>query len=375
MGMSVTQELKQTFLTENHRKRGAKLTAFGGWDMPLQYTKVLEEHRMVREHCGLFDIGHMGVITLSHDQFNLLRDALDGLVGQDLSLLYPGKAMYTQLLNEEAGIIDDIIVYQGCDAFSEAGFSGFNQLLVICNAGNTATVLAWLKTHLPSETVIRLQNDQYALLALQGPQFKAALAKSELKGELPRRFHISKALLLDGIPVLLSRTGYTGEDGVELLIPVAQIEAVWEALLKTAAPIGLAARDTLRLEAGYPLHGADIGPETTPDEAGLNWSVKRNKAIAFMGQAVLQKQECRKQLVCLAIQGRSIPRHGDVIYDSTQKSIGEITSGGFSPTLNIPIAMGYIGALHPLALGSSLTVDIRGTFIDAKVVDRPFVKR
>ncbi len=349
--------------------------------MPLQFGKVLEEHHAVRQQAGLFDIAHMGVLSIRSGDMTQTQQALDTLVPQDLSKLYPGKAVYTQLLNEAGGIIDDIIVYQ-MPIFAD--FPEFSEFMIICNASNTQPVIAWLKAHLPTNFQVDWLNPRYGLIALQGPLFQDVLKAAGLTPlePLPKRFHIGEYHFQD-VPVLLSRTGYTGEDGVEILIPVSHVDAIWNLLLEKGEsqglrPIGLAARDTLRLEAAYPLHGAELSESISPLEAGLEWSVKIGKASDFIGKSVLLAQQSTglsRHFTCFEMLQRSIPRHHDLLYDTEGNPIGEVTSGSISPTLGKPIGVGYIRSERPLVPGTLLKVQIRGTMMDAQVVERPFYRR
>lgn len=379
--MAQQMMLQRTPLYSSHVDSGAKMVEFGGWDMPLQFTKVLEEHHAVRIACGLFDISHMGILSVSSGNIEATLQALNYLIPQDLTKIYPGKAVYTQLLNEEAGIIDDIIVYWMPPVNH---FPQFSEFMVICNAANTEKVLAWMKRYLPDSVQLDYLNSQYSLLALQGPLFEKVLNAGNLQPQnaLPKRFHIGE-FSLGGSPVLLSRTGYTGEDGVEILVIANQAEMLWKQLLQNGVnfglkSIGLAARDTLRLEAAYPLHGAELSETITPLEAGLEWSVKLDQPQDFIGKSALLVQKAdglKRQFVCLEVLQRSIPRPHDVIYDLQGNPIGEITSGSISPTLNKPIGVGYVNSSVTLPPETLIRVGIRTNLVDAKVVERPFYRK
>jgi len=369
--------LKCTPLSRIHAGHGAKMVPFGGWDMPLQFSKVLEEHHAVRNACGLFDISHMGLLSVHSGDATLTQVALDALVPQDLSVLYPGKAVYTQLLNPEGGIIDDIIVYWMPET---AHFGEFSEWLVICNASNTDTVIAWLKTHLPQQIQIDYMNATFSLLALQGPKFKSILDACGLTPSepLPKRFHIGEYTLCNQL-VLLSRTGYTGEDGVEIIISSQEVAVLWETLLeKDVKPVGLAARDTLRLEAAYPLHGHELSEDITPLEAGLGWSVRLDTHGNFIGKAALLAQRANgstRHFTCFVMQQKSIPRAGDKFLALDGRVMGFVTSGSISPTLDKPIGVGYIEGDTPLAPGTVISVEIRGNALPAMVVERPFYSK
>jgi aminomethyltransferase len=375
---------KKTALYENHVARGAKMVDFAGWQMPLQYGKVMEEHHSVREVAGLFDISHMGLVTVSSGNQDATRAFLEWLVPQDLSKLNPGKAVYTQFLNENGGIIDDIIVYE-LPALKM--LPDFQEFLIICNAANTAQDIAWmkqqaLKTGFAELDLKFIQHEQYALLALQGPDFAHILARTGYDTDyLPKRFRIAEADI-QGTPVLISRTGYTGEDGVEIIVPASKANVLWDLLMDLGRPlklasVGLAARDTLRLEAAYPLHGHDISEVDSPLEAGLGWSVKLDKSADFIGKKALQQQVIeglKKELFCFTLTKRTIARQHDVILKNGVP-VGEVTSGSISPLFNVPIGMGYIRAGSLVGLGDIVQIQVRDNAVDAEIVERPFYQK
>jgi aminomethyltransferase len=379
-----TQEAldKKTALYENHVAKGAKMVDFAGWQMPLQYGKVLDEHHAVRRTAGLFDISHMGLVVVQGDSVESVRIFLDRLVPQNLQKLSPGKAVYTQFLNPQGGIIDDIIVYELPPVENMPGFESF---LVICNASNTQTDMDWMREQAQllnmSDIHVILLSERYSLFALQGPLFSDALTRTGFESDhLPKRFRIAEAQI-QGIPVLISRTGYTGEDGVEIVVPTEQAEHLWNLLLDLGRPvgikpIGLGARDTLRLEAAYPLHGHDISEDDSPLEAGLGWSVKLDKPGDFIGKTALLKQRVEgldKELFCFTINKRTIARQHDVILKDGNP-VGKVTSGSISPLFNVPIGMAYIsrGLVGP---GDQIQIRVRGVDVDAEIVERPFYQR
>jgi aminomethyltransferase len=356
---------------------------FANWQMPLQYGKVLDEHHAVRQAAGLFDISHMGLVTVTAQNADTARHFLDRLVPQNLEKLYPGKAVYTQFLNEAGGIIDDIIVYQ-LPPLQQ--LTDFQQFLVICNASNTVKDMAWMEQQAQALNVsdirIQLHADRYSLFALQGPRFADVLARTGYDTDhLPKRFHIAEAQI-QGTPVLISRTGYTGEDGVEIIVPSNKAEHIWDLLLELGKPndlrpIGLGARDTLRLEAAYPLHGHDISEADSPLEAGLGWSVKLTKPGDFIGKASLLRQQTdglAKELYCFTINKKTIARQHDVILKDGVP-IGEVTSGSISPLFNVPIGMGYIRSNTVIGPGDTIQIRVRGTDVDAEIVERPFYQK
>jgi aminomethyltransferase len=356
---------------------------FAGWQMPLQYGRVLDEHHAVRQAAGLFDISHMGLVVLDGESVEAVRAFLDRLVPQNLQKLSPGKAVYTQFLNEQGGIIDDVIVYE---LPSLENLPGFGSFMVICNAANTARDMAWMEQQAKSLDIpglhIRLMSNMYSLFALQGPLFADALARTGYDPDhLPKRFNIAEAQIQE-TPVLLSRTGYTGEDGVEIVVPSDRAVHLWNLLLDLGRPvglkpIGLAARDTLRLEAAYPLHGHDISENDTPLEAGLGWSVKLDKPVDFIGKTALLKQRVEgleKELFCFTINKRTIARQHDVILKDGSP-VGEVTSGSISPLFNVPIGMAYIRKGLVVGPGDRIQIRVRGVDVDAEIVERPFYQR
>lgn len=371
---------RKTALAEHHVAQGAKMTEFAGWLMPLQFGRVLEEHQAVRQAAGLFDISHMGLLALRSGDEAVTRAFLDHLTPRRLDALYPGKAVYTQLLNERGGIIDDVILYRMPES---EPLSGFQEFLLIANAGNTARDIAWLRQQadvlqcrgLRVETL----SSRYSLLALQGPRFADVLARTGYDTDhLPGRFHIREALI-QGTPVWISRTGYTGEDGVELIVPSAQVVSIWDLLLELGRsnglrPVGLAARDTLRLEAAYPLHGHDITENDTPLEAGLGWSVHLDKPGDFIGKAALLQQQATglpREFCCFTINQRVIAREHDLILKDGVP-IGQVTSGSISPLFNVPIGMGYVRTHTISGPGDTIQIRVRGNDVDAEIVERPF---
>lgn len=374
--------LKLTPLHANHRARGAKMVPFAGWDMPLQFTRVLEEHLAVRQAAGLFDVSHMGLVAVQAQRPGDAIQFLDTLVPRDLKRrLTPGKAVYTQLLNPSGGILDDIIVYRMPETAPH--FSDFGECLLVVNAANTAADLAWMESHPAAESGVsfQLRMDQYCLYALQGPKFANVLVRLGVEaGQLPKRFAIAEATLA-GVPVLLSRTGYTGEDGVEIVVPAAHALRLWDQILEAGAdlgvkPVGLAARDTLRVEASLPLHGADITERTTPLEAGLGWSVDLDKPTPFVGQEVLHQQRAvglPRHFVCFRLLKNTIPRsHDKILMDG--RVVGEVTSGAIAPMLNAPVGMGYVEGLSAAPpVGTSLVIQGHREAL-AEVVARPFYK-
>lgn len=361
----MSDALRRTPLFEQHRVRGARFVPFAGFEMPVQYEGVVAEHQAVRTGVGLFDVSHMGELWVEGDDAVALANRL---ITNDLSRIPDGKGLYTCCCNAEGTILDDLIVYRVSPG----------RVLVVCNASNRSKIAA----HFQQETHGRVadRSDQTALIAVQGPKAMATLEQLSPAAGPFRRFEI-QARDVAGQRCLVARTGYTGEDGFELFCDSEAAPLLWDALLEAgrptgAVPIGLAARDTLRLEARLALYGNDIDETTNPIEAGLAWTVKPDKAD-FIGKAALQRIRERgvtRTLVGFEMVGRGIARHGYPLTDAQQEPIGVCTSGAPSPTLGRNIGLGYV----PVALsepGSDLWVDCRGKSVAAKVVPTPFYKR
>lgn len=346
------------------------MVPFAGWEMPVQYGGITQEHQAVRQTAGLFDISHMGKFELRG--VNLL-DALQRLVPSDLSTLQPGQAQYTVLLNSQAGILDDLIIY-----YQGKTDRGEERITTIVNAATTAKDKAWLTAQLDGQDIefIDRSPDQ-VLLAVQGPEAIALLQTcvTEDLTAVPRFGHLEGTVL--GAPGFLARTGYTGEDGYEVMVAPEVGVDLWRSLLeKGCVPCGLGARDTLRLEAAMALYGQDIDESTTPLEASLGWLVHLDRKGDFLGRAVLERQKqegVQRRLVGLQMQGRNIARHDYPVFYEEQP-VGMVTSGTLSPTLGYPIALAYVPS-ELAKLGQTLAVEIRGKTYPATVVKRPFYKR
>ena len=359
---------KQTFLHDKHVALGARMVDFAGWDMPVQYSSIIDEHKTVREAVGLFDVSHMGeVIVYGEDALPYLNK----LVPQDLTKLVDLKAVYCQLTNKQGGIIDDLIIYKLED----------KKYLIIANASRIDEDLNWMvRNKCGFDVSIVNESHNYSLLAVQGPK-ACELIKSLGVNDLPPFFSIKRGELFN-INLWISRTGYTGEDGVEIMVRNEFSEYLWDKLLEAGKefgikPIGLGARDTLRLEASLHLYGNDLDENTTPIEAGLAWSVCKNKTEDYNGKARIEEQLKNgvvKKLIGLKMLDKSIARHGyDVFYNN--EKIGVITSGGISPIRGDNIALAYIKNLDNLAVGSTIQVSIREKLHDAEIVKRPFVEK
>jgi aminomethyltransferase len=359
---------------------GGRMVPFAGWEMAVQYSGLVAEHEAVRSHCGVFDISHMGVLELRGDG---VKDFLQALVPSDLFRIGPGEACYTVLLNDAGGIRDDLIVYDRGRVVADGGES--DELLVVINAACAEADTAWLRQHLePSAIAIRDIKGDGVLLALQGPDAPRrleGLAGVDLAG-LPRFGHRELTLAhaeggAAGARVFVGRTGYTGEDGFELLLEPEAGLALWRQLLAAGVtPCGLGARDTLRLEAAMHLYGQDMDAGTSPLEVGLGWLVHLEMAKPFIGRPALERQSAegvKRRLVGLELQGRAIARHGyPVLHNGAV--VGEVTSGSWAPSLGKAIALALVPS-ELARLGSELAVEIRGRSEPATVVKRPFYRR
>lgn len=361
--------LARSPLYELAQELKARLTSFGGWEMPVQFVGILQEHEAVRSAAGMFDISHMGKFIL---QGKNLISQLQYLVPSDLNRLQQGTAQYTVLLNPQAGIIDDIIFYyQGEDS------TGEQRGVMIVNAATTYKDRAWLLQHL-DQNQVKFQDisPEKVLIAVQGPKASSVLQSFVQEDLTPvKAFGHLEATVL-GKPGFIARTGYTGEDGFEVMVdPDVGLE-LWRSLVKAGViPAGLGARDTLRLEAAMALYGQDIDDTTTPLEAGLGWLVHLDTKGDFIGRSILERQKAagvQRRLVGLQLQGRNIARHGYQIL-SQGVVVGEVTSGTLSPTLGYPIALAYVPT-ELATVSQELEVVIRGKAYPAVVVKRPFYR-
>ncbi|MFD8093121.1 glycine cleavage system aminomethyltransferase GcvT [Streptomyces malaysiensis] len=365
---------RRTALDARHRALGATMTDFAGWEMPLRYGSERDEHTAVRTRAGLFDLSHMGEISLIGPQAG---HALDhALVGR-LSALAVGRARYTMICDTEGGILDDLIVYR----------LGDEEFLVVANAANAQVVLDALTERASGfETAVRDDRDAYALIAVQGPESPGILKRltdADLDG---LKYYAGLPGTVAGVPAMIARTGYTGEDGFELFLAPDDAERVWDALTEAGAPVGLvpcglSCRDTLRLEAGMPLYGHELTSDTTPFDAGLGRVVKLDKPGDFVGRQALEAASRQadtvspRTLVGLIAEGRRVPRAGYAVVAADGSRIGQVTSGAPSPTLGKPIAMAYVDVEYAKPGTEGVSVDIRGTREPYEVVALPFYRR
>ena len=359
---------KQTFLHDKHVNLGAKMVDFAGWHMPVQYSSIIDEHKTVRESVGIFDVSQMGEVFVEGKDALLF---LNKIVPQDITKLTDGKAVYCQLTNKNGGLIDDLIIYKIND----------EKYLIIANASRVDEDINWMARNKSGLDVkIIDESFNYSLIAVQGPKACNLVAKLGLT-DLPKFFSIKKDVLF-GKEIWVSRTGYTGEDGVELLLENSMAELVWDKLLEEGVefgikPIGLGARDTLRLEAALHLYGNDLDENTTPIEAGLSWSVPKDKNTDYNGKQVIDEQlknGVKKKLIGLKMLDKGIARHGYDVFFNNEK-IGVVTSGGISPIRGDNIAMAYIKNLDNLTIGSTIQIMIRDKFYNAEIIKRPFVEK
>ena len=361
--------LHETPLTQTHRALGAKLIEFGGWLMPVQYTSILDEHRAVRERAGLFDLSHMGELFVEGSDSGA---GLAAALVSDPRTLRIGKAHYSMVCEPDGGVIDDLIVYR----------LGEERFLVVANASNAHIVSDALAERLrPFKAVLDDHSLTTAMCAVQGPASAAIVGPlTDIEIDAIRYYSIAEGRVA-GIPALIARTGYTGEDGFEVFVEWGRAEELWNALAQAGGPlglvpVGLGARDTLRLEAGMPLYGNELDRDTNPYEAGQGRIVKLDKDLDFVGRTALARvaeEGPAKKLVGLVVTGRGIARHGYPVWAGERRS-GVVTSGTQSPTLGKPIAMAYTAPAEAEP-GTILAVEIREQRIEAQVVDLPFYHR
>ena len=358
-----------TPLADRHVALGARMVEFGGWLMPLQYSGIIEEHRAVRSRAGLFDLCHMGELFVEGAD---AAAALGYALTSDPATLKVGRAHYSMICFPDGGILDDLIVYR----------LGDERFMIVANASNAAAVSDALAERLAGRRLV-LDDRSLAtgMVAIQGPLAAGILAPlTDIDLGALRYYGIAPGMVA-GTSALVARTGYTGEDGFEVVVDLTETGRVWDALMAAgvpagAVPVGLGARDTLRLEAGMPLYGNELGPDTTPFDAGLGRVVKLAKEGDFVGRAALEKASVegpQKTLVGLMVRGRGIARHGYAVF-SGDKRVGVVTSGTQSPTLGQPIAMAYVTP-SDAGPGTILDVDIRGQRVPAEVVPMPFYRR
>jgi aminomethyltransferase len=356
----MSTSLRRTPLYDRHLAAGARMVEFAGWEMPVQYGGVREEHMAVREGCGIFDVSHMGRIDTSGPDAERF---LQHMLTNDIGKIEPGGAQYSLLCRQDGGVLDDLFVYR----FGEDDSTVY---LTVTNAANHERDKHWLESHAEGFDVeITDISGKWAMLAHQGPRARAILAR-HLEGQAPPRMHATLARVA-GVQCVVAGTGYTGEDGVELLVPAEEAVTVWDALVQSGAvPAGLAARDTLRLEACYHLYGNDLSTERGPIEAGLGWCCKED--TDFIGANAVRRVRAegpREQLVAFAIDGPGIARQGNPIAGG-----GVVTSGTQSPSLGIGVGLAYVPTAGA-AVGVRLEIDVRGKMRPAVVCEKPLYRK
>lgn len=362
--------LLRTPLYETHKSLGARLVEFGGWEMPVRYSGDIAEHQAVRQRAGLFDVCHMGEFIAAGPG---ALDFLQSLVPNNVARLSENQALYTQILRADGGVLDDLIIYR----------LGPERYMIVVNAGTMPKDWAWFSAHAAGQNDVTLENVSSAtgLLALQGPLAQRILQPLTETPLAEIAYYHCLPGAVSGIDCLISRTGYTGEDGFELYCDAGAVVDLWNRLLEAGAPdgllpAGLGARDTLRLEAAYCLYGHELTEDITPLEAGLGWTVKLDKGVDFIGREALLAQKrdgLRRKLIGIELTERGVPRAGyPLLRDDAP--IGALTSGTIAPTLGKPIGLGYLTP-DAASVGSALTVEIRGKPVAATIVPLPFYKR
>jgi aminomethyltransferase len=354
--VATTTELKRTPLYQAHRDAGAKLVPFAGWEMPVQYEGIKQEHLAVRSACGVFDVSHMGEIETEGPEAAAL---LQRLLSNDVSRIEVGGAQYSCLCREDGGVLDDLFTYR----------LGDHNFLTVTNAANHERDLDWFRQHAEEfDADVHDRIDDYAMLAVQGPKARE-IVSALAQGELPARFHTTDLNLGTG-DALVCGTGYTGEDGVEILVPPDEAAALWEELVVGGAtPAGLGARDTLRLEVNYCLYGNDLTESRNPIEAGLGWAVKEETGFIGSEACARTREQGPAELLAAFVVADGIPRQGNPIL-SDGEPVGEVTSGTHSPSLEVGIGMGYVRAALADP-GTELEIDVRGRRRVARVARAP----
>ncbi|WP_203361774.1 glycine cleavage system aminomethyltransferase GcvT [Bacillus sp. REN10] len=363
-------DLKRTPLFEVYKQSGGKTIDFGGWELPVQFSSIKEEHEAVRTKAGLFDVSHMGEITVKGKDSLMY---LQKMMTNDLSKLTPNGAIYTAMCYEDGGTVDDLLVYM----LDEEDY------LLVVNAANTEKDFDWLKQHEEGEVHIENVSNDWAQLALQGPLAESVLQKLVKETDLSeiKFFKFRQDVMVNGVSALVSRTGYTGEDGFEIYCQSADAAKLWETILAAGEeegvrPCGLGARDTLRFEANLALYGQELSKDISPIEANLGFAVKTNKDF-FIGIEVLTAQKENgpaRKLVGLEMTERGIPRHGYPVYANNGEEIGWVTTGTQSPTLKKNIGLALLKSEH-ISMDTEVFVEIRGKKLAAKLVKTPFYKR
>jgi aminomethyltransferase len=369
-GGNIMSQLNRTPLFEVYKENGGKCIDFGGWELPVQFSSIKEEHEAVRTKAGLFDVSHMGEVEVKGSG---ALDYLQKMMTNDISRIKDGGAQYTAMCYENGGTVDDLLVYKIED----------NHYLLVVNAANIEKDYQWLKEHVEENVELKNLSEEYAQLAIQGPlaeQILQKLAKDSTLSDIGF-FKFQNEVELNGVKALVSRTGYTGEDGFEIYCPAESASKLWRDILEAGEPegilpCGLGSRDTLRFEANLALYGQELTAEITPIEAGIGFAVKVDKEADFYGKETLKKHKkegAPRKLVGIEMLERGIPRHGYKVFNNDEE-IGEVTTGTQSPTLKKNIGLALVKAEYS-ELDTELFVEIRGKKLKAKVVPTPFYKR
>lgn len=360
----MSEILKLSPLDQEHRSLGGRLVPFAGWEMPVMYQSIIEEHVAVRDACGVFDISHMGQVFVSGSKAG---EWLNKLLTNDVASLEIGNAHYTFLLNEQGGVIDDLILYR----LEKAHY------LLVVNASCIDQDIAWLTENLEDGVTLKNESSEWAGLAVQGPKSPEIYTAITEGRTLPTRNGVDD-IQQEGHRLIICRTGYTGEDGFELFCPARDAAKWWKALLaEDVKPCGLGSRDSLRLEMCYPLNGSDLSPLRTPLEAGLGFFVSLKKGD-FMGSEILKRQKeegCAERLMAIKLDEKGAPpRPGYPVLDQDGNALSVLTSGGLSPTLGVGIAMAYLPVAR-VKINTPVFIEVRGRKIPAKVVKKPFYQK
>jgi aminomethyltransferase len=368
--------MKNTPITHIHISLGAKMADFAGYNMPIQYSSITDEHHCVRNDVGIFDVSHMGEFIVKGKQ---ALDLVQKVTSNDASKLQAGEAQYSCLPNLTGGIVDDLLVYRLAEELCEEGEQAF---MLVVNASNIEKDWNWISGFNTFDTRLINISEKTGLLAVQGPKAKATLQKlTEIDLSAIKYYDFTKGTIAGIDNVLISATGYTGSGGFELYVAQEKTEALWNAVMQAGMeygikPCGLGARDTLRLEMGYCLYGNDIDDTTSPLEAGLGWITKLKKSLPFNGSEdmiQLQKKGLSKKLVGFKMEDRRVPRHGYLIFDNDEKEIGVVTSGTQAPTLDLPIGMGYVPISYSKP-DTIIQIQAGKKLLNATVCTLPFVK-
>jgi aminomethyltransferase len=359
-------EVKPTPLTARHEALGARMVPFAGYLMPVQYTSIITEHRAVRSSVGIFDLSHMGEFEV---QGPGTLEFLERMTTNDVGSLQFYQAQYSLMLNDDGGIVDDLLIYN---------LPG--RAMLVVNAANLEKDFAWLQKHCPPGITLTNRSDETALIAIQGPKAEAVMTRiADFDLASVKYYHAAEGKVT-GKTIVFSRTGYTGEDGFEIYLPNAMAQDCWDAAMEAGAefgitPIGLGARDTLRLEMKFALYGNDIDDSTNPIEAGLGWVVKPEKSIEFIGHThvvAVKQGGPKRKLVAFVLNEKAIPRHGCAI-QAGGSPIGSVTSGTHSPSLDKGIGMGYVATEYS-KVGQTIGIVIRGNPVPATIIKPPFVQ-